>query len=88
MALEGAEAAGSADPRGGRGIQTFRRSKGLMRGANAPISSERLTSIGQQLSQAEARGPRPRRGCRKSNRSRRAVRPTRRRCCRAGASPT
>ena len=35
-------------------IQTFRRTKGLMRGANAPISSERLTSIGQQLSQAEA----------------------------------
>ena len=35
-------------------IQTFRRAKGLMRGANAPISSERLTSIGQQLSQAEA----------------------------------
>ncbi|MGJ4927639.1 exopolysaccharide transport family protein [Bradyrhizobium sp. HKCCYLS2038] len=35
-------------------IQKFRRTKGLMRGANAPISSERLTSIGQQLSQAEA----------------------------------
>lgn len=35
-------------------IQQFRRTKGLMRGANAPISSERLTSIGQQLSQAEA----------------------------------
>lgn len=35
-------------------IQTFRRTKGLMRGATAPISSERLTSIGQQLSQAEA----------------------------------
>ena len=35
-------------------IQTFRRTKGLMRGANAPISSERLTSIGQQLSAAEA----------------------------------
>lgn len=35
-------------------IQKFRRAKGLMRGANAPITSERLTSIGQQLSQAEA----------------------------------
>ncbi|MFC5326805.1 GumC family protein [Bradyrhizobium oligotrophicum] len=35
-------------------IQKFRRTKGLMRGATAPISSERLTSIGQQLSQAEA----------------------------------
>jgi succinoglycan biosynthesis transport protein ExoP len=35
-------------------IQSFRRTKGLMRGANAPISSERLTSIGQQLSVAEA----------------------------------
>ena len=35
-------------------IQQFRRTKGLMRGANAPISSERLTSIGQQLSLAEA----------------------------------
>uniref|UniRef100_Q07TH1 Lipopolysaccharide biosynthesis n=1 Tax=Rhodopseudomonas palustris (strain BisA53) TaxID=316055 RepID=Q07TH1_RHOP5 len=35
-------------------IQTFRRNKGLMRGANAPISSERLTSISQQLSVAEA----------------------------------
>jgi uncharacterized protein involved in exopolysaccharide biosynthesis len=35
-------------------IQQFRRTKGLMRGANAPITSERLTSIGQQLSQAEA----------------------------------
>jgi uncharacterized protein involved in exopolysaccharide biosynthesis/Mrp family chromosome partitioning ATPase len=35
-------------------IQQFRRNKGLMRGANAPITSERLTSIGQQLSLAEA----------------------------------
>jgi uncharacterized protein involved in exopolysaccharide biosynthesis/Mrp family chromosome partitioning ATPase len=35
-------------------IQAFRRNKGLMRGANAPISSERLTSISQQLSVAEA----------------------------------
>jgi uncharacterized protein involved in exopolysaccharide biosynthesis/Mrp family chromosome partitioning ATPase len=35
-------------------IQKFRRTKGLMRGANAPITSERLTSIGQQLSVAEA----------------------------------
>ncbi len=35
-------------------IQSFRRTKGLMRGANAPISSERLTSISQQLSTAEA----------------------------------
>ncbi|MES1149005.1 MAG: lipopolysaccharide biosynthesis protein, partial [Bradyrhizobium guangdongense] len=35
-------------------IQNFRRTKGLMRGANAPITSERLSSIGQQLSQAEA----------------------------------
>lgn len=35
-------------------IQKFRRTKGLMRGANAPITSERLSSIGQQLSQAEA----------------------------------
>lgn len=35
-------------------IQAFRRTKGLMRGAQAPISSERLTSIGQQLSSAEA----------------------------------
>lgn len=34
-------------------IQQFRRSKGLMRGANAPIASERLTSIGQQLAAAE-----------------------------------
>jgi len=35
-------------------IQKFRRTKGLMRGANAPISSERLSSISQQLAQAEA----------------------------------
>jgi uncharacterized protein involved in exopolysaccharide biosynthesis/Mrp family chromosome partitioning ATPase len=35
-------------------IQSFRRTKGLMRGATAPISSERLTSISQQLSAAEA----------------------------------
>ncbi len=35
-------------------IQDFRRTKGLMRGATAPINSERLTSISQQLSAAEA----------------------------------
>src|SRR5271166_132901 len=35
-------------------IQKFRRNKGLMRGANASITSERLTSIGQQLAAAEA----------------------------------
>lgn len=35
-------------------IQAFRRNKGLARGATAPISSERLTSISQQLSLAEA----------------------------------
>ncbi|EJW11503.1 lipopolysaccharide biosynthesis [Rhodovulum sp. PH10] len=35
-------------------IQAFRRERGLMRGATAPIASERLTSIGQQLSAAEA----------------------------------
>ena len=35
-------------------IQAFRRTKGLMRGSIAPISSERLTSIGNQLSTAEA----------------------------------
>ncbi len=35
-------------------IQQFRRTKGLMRGANAPITSERLTSVGQQLAGAEA----------------------------------
>ena len=34
-------------------IQAFRRTKGLMRGSLAPISSERLTSISQQLSVAE-----------------------------------
>jgi uncharacterized protein involved in exopolysaccharide biosynthesis/Mrp family chromosome partitioning ATPase len=35
-------------------IQDFRRTKGLMRGATAPIASERLTSIAQQVSAAEA----------------------------------
>ena len=35
-------------------IQQFRRSKGLMRGATASITSERLTTIGQQLAAAEA----------------------------------
>ena len=35
-------------------IQEFRQSKGLMRGATAPISSERLTSVSQQYSAAEA----------------------------------
>ncbi len=35
-------------------IQTFRRRKGLVKGTNAPISAERLTSISQQLSAAEA----------------------------------
>ena len=35
-------------------IQDFRRDKGLMRGANAPISSERLSSISQQLATAES----------------------------------
>lgn len=35
-------------------IQAFRQSKGLMRGATAPINSERLTSVSQQLSAAEA----------------------------------
>jgi uncharacterized protein involved in exopolysaccharide biosynthesis/Mrp family chromosome partitioning ATPase len=35
-------------------IQAFRRAKGLMRGATAPISSERLTSISQQLAVAES----------------------------------
>lgn len=35
-------------------IQEFRRARGLMRGATAPISSERLTSINQQLAAAEA----------------------------------
>ncbi|CAL8981934.1 Tyrosine-protein kinase ptk [Rhodoplanes serenus] len=35
-------------------IQEFRRAKGLMRGATAPIGSERLSSISQQLAAAEA----------------------------------
>jgi succinoglycan biosynthesis transport protein ExoP len=35
-------------------IQAFRRNKGLARGSVAPISSERLTSISQQLAVAEA----------------------------------
>lgn len=35
-------------------IQQFRRNKGLMRGATASITSERLTTIGQQLAAAEA----------------------------------
>ena len=35
-------------------IQAFRRTKGLMRGSVAPIASERLTSISQQLAAAEA----------------------------------
>lgn len=35
-------------------IQAFRRAKGLMRGSTAPITSERLTSISQQLAGAEA----------------------------------
>lgn len=35
-------------------IQAFRRAKGLMRGSTAPIASERLTSISQQLAAAEA----------------------------------
>ncbi|WP_267425127.1 polysaccharide biosynthesis tyrosine autokinase [Methylobacterium sp. GC_Met_2] len=35
-------------------IQTFRRRKGLLKGTNAPISAERLTSISQQLSTAQA----------------------------------
>jgi uncharacterized protein involved in exopolysaccharide biosynthesis/Mrp family chromosome partitioning ATPase len=34
-------------------IQEYRRNKGLVRGTNAPIGSERLTSISQQLSAAE-----------------------------------
>lgn len=34
-------------------IQAFRRRKGLMSGASAPITSERLTAISQQLSAAE-----------------------------------
>jgi uncharacterized protein involved in exopolysaccharide biosynthesis len=35
-------------------IQAFRRAKGLTRGATAPITSERLTSMSRQLSAAEA----------------------------------
>lgn len=35
-------------------IQTFRRRKGLLKGTNAPISAERLSSISQQLATAEA----------------------------------
>jgi len=35
-------------------IQAFRRAKGLMRGSNAPIASERLTSASQQFAAAEA----------------------------------
>ena len=35
-------------------IEAFRRSKGLMRGAQAPISSERLTTISNQLAAAKA----------------------------------
>ena len=35
-------------------IQTFRRQRGLVKGSSAPISSERLTSISQQLANAEA----------------------------------
>jgi len=35
-------------------IQTFRRRRGLLKGTNAPISAERLTSISQQLATAEA----------------------------------
>ena len=34
-------------------VQAFRRKNGLMRGSNAPISSERLSSISQSLTQAE-----------------------------------
>ena len=34
-------------------IQAFRRLKGLVRGANGPISSERLTTVSQQLLAAE-----------------------------------
>jgi polysaccharide biosynthesis transport protein len=34
-------------------IQEYRRKKGLVRGTNAPIGSERLSSISQQLSSAE-----------------------------------
>jgi uncharacterized protein involved in exopolysaccharide biosynthesis/Mrp family chromosome partitioning ATPase len=35
-------------------IQKFRRNKGLMRGANASVTSERLTTVGAQLAAAEA----------------------------------
>lgn len=35
-------------------IQAFRRRQGLVRGSTAPIASERLTSISQQLASAEA----------------------------------
>ncbi|GJE11492.1 MULTISPECIES: GumC family protein [Methylobacterium] len=35
-------------------IQTFRRRKGLLKGASAPISAERLTNISHQLASAEA----------------------------------
>ena len=35
-------------------IQTFRRRKGLLKGASAPISAERLTNISHQLANAEA----------------------------------
>lgn len=35
-------------------IQAYRRDKGLIRGANAPITSELMTSIAQQLSAAES----------------------------------
>ena len=42
-------------------IQAFRREKGLMRGANAPIASERLTSISQQLFGRRGRARRRRR---------------------------
>lgn len=35
-------------------IQDFRRDRGLVRGSTAPIASERLTSISQQLAVAEA----------------------------------
>jgi uncharacterized protein involved in exopolysaccharide biosynthesis/Mrp family chromosome partitioning ATPase len=34
-------------------IEDYRRQKGLMRGATAPIASEQLTSIGQQLAAAQ-----------------------------------
>ena len=44
-------------------IQAFRREKGLMRGANAPITSEQLTAISQQLSAAEVARATRRRVC-------------------------